>query len=68
LYEELTTNKYKVVGQQMDPKLKLISKTSPKTSQFWDIDMLLLSGFEVIKIAKNTYKIYPSVFIENLNI
>jgi DNA-binding NarL/FixJ family response regulator len=53
LYEELTTNKYKVVGQATNGSeaLELILKRAP-TLAILDIDMPLLSGFEVIKIAK----------------
>jgi hypothetical protein len=49
LYEELTTNKYKVVGQQK--WIRSLDFTNEPTRNF-DIDMPLLSGFEVIKIAK----------------
>ena len=53
LYEELSENNYHVIGQASDgmQALELILKLKP-TIAFLDIDMPLLSGFEVVKMAK----------------
>lgn len=53
LNEELTTNNYNVVGQAINGKeaLDLILENSP-TIALLDIDMPLLTGFDVIKMAK----------------
>jgi DNA-binding NarL/FixJ family response regulator len=53
LNEELTTNNYNVVGQAINGKeaLDLILANSPNIALL-DIDMPLLTGFEVIKKAK----------------
>lgn len=62
LYEELISNDYKVVGQAINGSeaLELILKLSP-TLAILDIDMPLLSGLDVIKIA--TEKNIPTKFI-----
>lgn len=62
LYEELVSNKYKVVGQAKNGSeaLELILKLTPKLA-ILDIDMPLLSGLEVIKIA--IAKNIPTKFI-----
>jgi len=62
LYEELISNNYKVVGQAKNGSeaLELILKLTP-TLAILDIDMPLLSGIEVIKIAKA--KNIPTKFI-----
>jgi DNA-binding NarL/FixJ family response regulator len=53
LNEELTTNNYNVVGQAINgmEALELIMANSPNIALL-DIDMPLLTGFEVIKKAK----------------
>lgn len=53
LYEELVSNKYNVVGQAANgaEALELILKLKP-TLAILDIEMPFLTGFEVIKIAK----------------
>lgn len=53
LYEELVANQYKVVGQATNgmQALELILKEQPSLALL-DIDMPLLTGFDVIKMAK----------------
>ncbi len=53
LYDELTANNYNVVGQATNgmKALELILTHNP-TIALLDIDMPLLTGFEVIKMAK----------------
>ncbi len=53
LYEELVANEYKVVGQATNgmQALELILKEQPSLALL-DIDMPLLTGFDVIKMAK----------------
>ncbi|BFP42037.1 response regulator transcription factor [Muricauda sp. SCSIO 64092] len=62
LYEELIANDYNVVGQASDGMnaLKLILQYRP-TLALIDIDMPFLSGFEVVKMAKE--KGIPTNFI-----
>ncbi len=52
LFEELTANGYPVVGQASNgmQALEMILKNNPKLALL-DIDMPLLTGFEVIKMA-----------------
>lgn len=52
LYEELTANGYNVIAQASDgvQALRIILKNNPEIA-FLDIDMPLMTGFEVIKTA-----------------
>ncbi|MEM7187922.1 MAG: response regulator transcription factor, partial [Bacteroidota bacterium] len=54
LYEELVANKFNVVGQATNgmQALELILKLKPDVALL-DIDMPLLTGFDVIKMAKD---------------
>ncbi|MEM7086486.1 MAG: response regulator transcription factor [Bacteroidota bacterium] len=54
LYEELVTNQYNVVGQATNgmQALELVLKLKPDVALL-DIDMPLLTGFDVIKMAKD---------------
>lgn len=54
LYDELTTNMYTIIGQARDgmQALELILKLKP-TIALLDIDMPVLTGFEVVKMAKD---------------
>ncbi len=62
LYDEFTSNKYNVVGQAANgmQALELILTHHPDIALL-DIDMPLLTGFEVIKMAKQ--KNVPTKFI-----
>ena len=72
LYKELSANKYNVIAQATDgmKALELILKLQPEIA-FLDIDMPLLTGFEVVKMAKEKrhfYKVYHVILPQGIRL